>query len=170
MKYLLANTRDSREKAYLLNHYLEEFRGTLFRQVMFAEFEKIIHSKVESGEALTPQMFCEIYRDLNKKYFGSEVVVDQEIDMEWSRIPHFYSSFYVYKYATGFSAAVSLSQQILSEGQPAVDRYINFLSSGNADYPLNLLKKAGVDLSAPKPVEDAMKVFDGILKELEELI
>lgn len=170
IKYMLENTRDVKEKAYLLNHYLEEFRGTLFRQTMFAEFEKAIHEKIESGEALTAQNFCMIYRGLNQKYFGDEVAIDNDIDMEWARIPHFYSSFYVYKYATGLSAATSLSQQMLKEGSKAVERYIGFLSSGGSDYPLNLLKKAGVDLSEPKPVEDAMKVFEGILDELEGII
>ena len=170
IRYMLGNTNDSKEKAYLLNHFLEEFRGTLFRQTMFAEYEKSIHERIEAGEALTSHDFCSIYRGLNEKYFNEEVLVDNDIDMEWSRIPHFYSSFYVYKYATGLSAATSLSQQILKEGAPAVDRYIGFLSSGSSDYPLNLLKKAGVDLSSPKPVEDAMKVFEGIINELEGLI
>lgn len=168
--YLLRNTGDKKEKAYLLNHYLEEFRGTLFRQTMFAEFEKITHSIIEGGGALNSEEFCRIYRELNQKYFEPEVVVDHEIDMEWSRIPHFYNSFYVYKYATGISAAASLSQQILREGNPAVERYTNFLKSGGSDYPLELLKKAGVDLSEPKPVEDALKVFESILGELEKLL
>jgi oligoendopeptidase F len=170
IKYMLENTKDKKEKAYLLNHNLEEFRGTLFRQTMFAEYEKAVHEKIEAGEALTAQDFCSIYRGLNEKYFGNEVIVDKDIDMEWSRIPHFYSSFYVYKYATGISAASSLSQQILNEGGSAVERYLGFLGSGGSDYPLNLLKKAGVDLSQPKPIEDAMKVFEGILDELEKLI
>ncbi len=170
IRYLLSVTPDRRERAYLLNHYLEEFRGTLFRQTMFAEFEKITHSMIESGEALTAQEFCRIYRELNEKYFGSEVVIDDEIALEWARIPHFYSSFYVYKYATGISAAVSLSQQILKEGEPAVSRYTEFLKSGGSDYPLELLKKAGVDLTRPEPVEDAMKTFESILDELERLI
>lgn len=170
MKYLLGNTKDKKEKAYLLNHYLEEFRGTLFRQTMFAEFEKMVHACVESGEALTAQEFCKVYRGLNEKYFGDQVVIDRDIDLEWSRIPHFYTSFYVYKYATGLSAAASLSSQILDEGKPAVDRYLGFLSSGGSDYPLELLKKAGVDLSVPKPVEDALKVFEGILDEFEAII
>jgi oligoendopeptidase F len=170
MNFMLSNADNKAEKAYLLNHHLEGFRGTLFRQVMFAEFEKIIHEKVEAGQALTSQALCEIYHGLNKKYFGDEIVIDRDIDMEWARIPHFYSSFYVYKYATGFSAATSLSQQILSEGRPAVERYINFLSSGGSDYPLELLKKAGIDLSTPKPVEDAMDVFKEVLDEMENLI
>jgi oligoendopeptidase F len=137
---------------------------------MFAEFEKAVHAALEAGEALTVKDFCRIYRQLNEKYFGSEVILDDDIDMEWARIPHFYSSFYVYKYATGISAAASLSKQILNEGKPAVDRYLGFLRSGGSDYPLNLLKNAGVDLSVPKPVEDAMKVFEDILNELEMLI
>ncbi|NLV36905.1 MAG: oligoendopeptidase F [Clostridiaceae bacterium] len=170
INYLLSVTPDKRERAYLLNHYLEEFRGTLFRQTMFAEFEKTTHALIESGEALTAQEFCRIYRELNERYFGPEVVIDDEIAFEWARIPHFYSSFYVYKYATGISAAVSLSQQILKEGKPAVDRYTHFLKSGGSDYPLELLKKAGVDLSGPEPVEDAMKMFGAILDELEKLV
>ena len=170
MKYMLENSKDKAEKAYLLNHYLEEFRGTVFRQVMFAEFEKITHAKIEAGDALTVDSLCGIYRDLNLKYFGSEVEVDSEIDMEWARIPHFYNSFYVYKYATGFSAATAIAQQILDEGEPAVQRYMNFLSSGGSDYPLELLKKAGVDLSTPKPVQDALNVFESILGQLESLI
>ena len=170
MRYMLDTTNNKKEKAYLLNHYLEEFRGTVFRQVMFAEFEKITHEKIEKGESLTAQSLCEIYRNLNKKYFGDEVIIDPQIDMEWSRIPHFYNSFYVYKYATGFSAATSLSSQILSEGSPAVERYINFLKSGCSDYPLELLKKAGVDLSVPKPVQDALNVFEATLDQLEEIL
>ncbi len=170
MEHLLKHTDNPNEKAYLLNHYLDGFRGTVFRQVMFAEFEKIIHEKAEKGEALTPQLLCEIYHDLNVKYFGDEIVVDSEIDMEWARIPHFYSSFYVYKYATGFSAAASLSKQILEEGQPAVDRYTAFLKSGDSDYPIELLKRAGVDLSTPQPIIDALKIFEKSLEELESLL
>ncbi len=168
--YLLSVTPDKRERAYLLNHYLEEFRGTLFRQTMFAEFEKITHAMAERGEALNAEEFCRVYRQLNEKYFSPEVIIDSDIDMEWSRIPHFYSSFYVYKYSTGISAAASLSQQILKQGVPAVDRYTEFLKSGGSDYPLELLKKAGVDLTTPKPVEDALKIFEKILVELEDLV
>lgn len=170
MNHMLNTTTNKSEKAYLLNHHLEGFRGTLFRQVMFAEFEKLIHEKVENGEALTQEILCKTYYGLNQKYFGEDVEIDEAISMEWARIPHFYSSFYVYKYATGFSAAASLCQQILNEGQPAVDRYIGFLSSGGSDYPLELLKKSGVDLSTPKPIEDAMVVFKETLDEMEELI
>jgi len=168
--YLLSKTEDKTERAYLLNHYLEEFRGTIFRQVMFAEFEKIIHQRIENNDSLTTDDLCNIYYELNKLYFGEDVVVDKEIAMEWSRIPHFYNSFYVYKYATGFAAAIALSSQILKEGQTAVSRYINFLKSGGSDYPLELLKKAGVDLSTTEPVEAAMKNFEENLKELEELL
>jgi oligoendopeptidase F len=170
MKHLLEKTGDHKEKAYLLNHYLEEFRGTIFRQVMFAEFEKIIHTKYKDGEALTTQTLNDIYLELNRKYFGSEVNVDKEIAIEWARIPHFYSSFYVYKYATGFSSATAISNMILTEGKPAVDRYIKFLKGGGSDYPLELLKIAGVDLSTPKPVQDALNVFEEVLCELESLI
>jgi len=170
MDYMLKNTTSQEEKAYLLNHYLEQFRGTVFRQVMFAEFEKIIHSMLQEGEALTADILCDVYLKLNKKYFEAEVNVDDAIKMEWARIPHFYTSFYVYKYATGFSSAVAISNMILNEGQPAVDRYKEFLKSGSSDYPLELLKKAGVDLYTPKPIEDALLVFEKIVNELEALI
>lgn len=170
MKHLLEKTDNKMEKAHLLNHYLEQFRGTIFRQVMFAEFEKIVHSKYKNGEALTSEALSNIYLDLNKKYFGAEVNVDEDISIEWARIPHFYTSFYVYKYATGFSSATAISSMILKEGKPAVDRYINFLKSGGSDYPLELLKIAGVDLSTPKPVQDALNVFEETLTELETLI
>jgi len=170
MRYLLPRASSKQEKAYLLNHYLEEFRGTVFRQVMFAEFEKIIHEKVEQGEALNAQELSDIYYGLNKKYFGQTVAVDEDIAMEWARIPHFYSSFYVYKYATGFSAATAIAEKIITEGKPAVDKYIEFLKSGGSNYPLELLKKAGVDLSSPQPVQDALDVFEKTLNELEELL
>ncbi|MDD5602935.1 MAG: oligoendopeptidase F [Eubacteriales bacterium] len=170
MRHMLGKTKDRAEKAYLLNHYLEEFRGTVFRQVMFAEFEKEIHARAESGEALTVDSLNSIYFNLNKKYYAPATDLDDEIKIEWARIPHFYNSFYVYKYATGFSAAVALSSMILGEGDPAVKRYLNFLASGSSDYPVELLKKAGVDLSSPSPVLAALKVFEEILDQLEELI
>ncbi len=170
MEYLLKNTSSNAEKAYLLNHYLEQFRGTIFRQVMFAEFEKKAHAMLQDGEALTADVLGNIYLDLNKKYFEAEVSVDDAIKMEWARIPHFYTSFYVYKYATGFSSAVAISNMILNDGQPAIDRYKEFLKGGSSDYPLDLLKKAGVDLYTPKPVQDALNVFEKILTELEALI
>ncbi|MDI3311107.1 MAG: oligoendopeptidase F [Thermoanaerobacterium sp.] len=168
--YLLKNARDKSEKMYLLNHYLEQFKGTIFRQVMFAEFEKYTHEEAEKGEALTSEKLCQKYHELNQFYYGNDIIVDDEIDYEWERIPHFYSSFYVYKYATGFSAAVALSQMILNEGDDAVERYIEFLKSGGSDYPLNILKKAGVDLTTKKPILDALNVFEAILDEMERLL
>ncbi|MGJ7043845.1 oligoendopeptidase F [Thermoanaerobacterium thermosulfurigenes] len=168
--YLLKNARDKSEKLYLLNHYLEQFKGTIFRQVMFAEFEKYTHEEAEKGEALTAEKLCKKYHELNQFYYGNDIIVDDEIDYEWERIPHFYSSFYVYKYATGFSAAVALSQMILNEGDAAVKRYIEFLKSGGSDYPLNILKKAGVDLTTKKPVLDALTVFENVLDEMERLL
>ena len=166
---LLKKTTDPQRRAYLLNHYLDEFRGTVFRQTMFAEFEMIVHDKVGRGEAVTCEQLMEIYYDLNKKYFGHGIVVDELIAMEWARIPHFYRPFYVYKYATGFSAAAALARQILDEGEPARERYLTFLGSGGSDYPLNLLRRAGVDLSKPEPIVQAMQVFAELLDELEKL-
>jgi len=167
--HLLKNTDNPQEKMYLLNHYLEQFRGTVYRQTMFAEFEKITHERVEAGDALTPETLGEMYLELNKKYYGPEVEMDDNICVEWARIPHFYSAFYVYKYATGFSAATAIKQSILEEGQPAVDRYLNFLKSGSSDYPINLLQKAGVDLTTPEPVEKALSYFSKLLDEFEKL-
>jgi len=169
MNYLLKTVTDPNKKQYLLNYYLEQFRSTVFRQTMFAEFEKLIHARAEEGEALTPELLSGLYHQLNVDYYGPEIVVDPEIDWEWARIPHFYSSFYVYKYATGFSAAVSLSEQILQEGDPAVARYLNFLKSGGLGYPLDQLKQAGVDLSTPRPVQEGLKLFASLLGQMEEL-
>ncbi len=169
MHYLLDKTQEKEKRMYLLNYYMEQFRGTVFRQTMFAEFEKIIHAKVEAEEALTADSLSEIYRKLNVEYHGEDMVVDPEVDLEWARIPHFYNNFYVYKYATGFSAATALSKQILEEGQPAVDRYLQFLRSGGSDYPLNLLKKAGVDMNTAEPIREALSVFKELLDEMEEL-
>lgn len=168
--YLIQKTTDKKEKMYLINHHLEGFRGTVFRQTMFAEFEKWIHEQVEAGNALNQENLSQYYYELNKKYFGDHVVVDEDIAYEWSRIPHFYYNFYVYKYATGFSAATSLAQQLLGEGQPAVDRYLEFLKSGSSDYPINLLKKAGVDMTSPEPIQKAMDVFKSLLDQMEELL
>lgn len=170
MRHLIETTPDDQMKAYLLNHYLEQFRGTVFRQTMFAEFEKEIHAAVERNESLTAEYLSQIYRDLNLKYFGSDIMLDDEIKMEWARIPHFYNAFYVYKYATGFSAATALAHQILEEGQPAVKRYLNFLTSGGSDYPINLLRKAGVDMEKPEPVQEALTVFTGLVDQLEKLL
>lgn len=168
--HMLKNTDDKLQKAYLINHFLENFKGTLYRQTMFAEFEMITHKMVQEGQSLTADTLCKIYHDLNVRYFGDDIVIDPEIDMEWSRIPHFYSAFYVYQYATGYSAAIALSRRILKEGKPAVDDYIRFLSGGSSDYPIELLKKAGVDMSTKEPVNQALKLFDELLDQMEELM
>lgn len=169
MDYLLNKSTDPKEKMYLLTYYADQFRTTVFRQTMFAEFEKIIHQRAEEGESLTPQDLSAIYYDLNVKYYGKDMVVDQDIEMEWARIPHFYNSFYVYKYATGFSAATSFAKQILEEGKPAVDRYLGFLKSGGSDYSINILSKAGVDMSSPEPIREAMSVFESVIEQMEQL-
>lgn len=167
--YLLSQEENGDKRNYILNHYLESFRTTLFRQTMFAEFEKIVHEKTAQGESLTMEDLNQIYHDLNVLYYGPDVVVDSEIDYEWMRIPHFYTAFYVYQYATGFSAAVAFSKKILEEGQPAVDRYVKeFLSGGCAKDPIDLLAAAGVDMSTPKPVDDALSVFAKYLDEFEK--
>ena len=165
--YLLKNAKSKEEKIYLLNYYLEQFRTTVYRQTMFAEFEKICHAKVESGEPLTSEEFNNIYYDLNKKYYGESCEVNEEIGLEWARIPHFYSNFYVYKYATGFSAASALSKQILEEGESAVERYKEFLKSGGSDFPLNQLRKAGVDMEKKESVDKALHIFEDLVNELE---
>ncbi|HWR62701.1 MAG TPA: oligoendopeptidase F [Clostridia bacterium] len=170
MDYMLKNAEDKNQELYFLDHYIEKFRATLYRQTMFAEFEKLIYEKAEQGEALTCESLCKIYRALNVKYYGQDVVIDDYIDLEWARIPHFYTSFYVYKYATGFSAAVSLAGRIISEGQAAADRYIDFLKSGGSDYPIELLKKAGVDMTRVEPVCQALKVFEDVLDRMEALL
>jgi oligoendopeptidase F len=167
MNYMLENAKSKEERFYLLNYYLEQFRTTVYRQTMFAEFEKITHEKAEDGEPLTSDEFYEIYYNLNKKYYGDSMEVDKQIGLEWARVPHFYNNFYVYKYATGFSAASALSQQILSEGKPAVDRYLEFLKSGGSDYPLNQLRKAGVDMEKKESIESALEVFKKLVDELE---
>lgn len=168
--YLLKTIDDDKKRLYLLNHFLEGFRGTVFRQTMFAEFEHKIHELAQSGEALTSDLLTETYYELNKKYFGDSIHIDEEIGLEWARIPHFYYNYYVYQYATGYSAATALSKQILEEGQPAVDRYLEFLKAGSSDYPIEVLKKAGVDMTQSTPIEEACKVFEEKLKEMEELL
>lgn len=171
MHYLLENTTDEKERKYLINHQLESFRGTLFRQTMFAEFERIVHAKMAKGENLTKDDLCRIYHDLNVKYYGPDIIVDEEIDYEWMRIPHFYTSFYVYQYATGYSAAIAFSKKILEEGKPAVERYIEkFLSGGGSKDPIDLLKDAGVDMSTPTPVDDALQVFESYLEQFEKMV
>ncbi len=168
--YLLKTIEDPKKRLYLLNHYLEGFRGTVFRQTMFAEFEHDIHVRAQNGEPLTPELLTNAYYELNKKYFGDGLHIDEEIGLEWARIPHFYYNYYVYQYATGFSAAAALSKQILEEGEPAVERYIGFLKAGNSDYPINVLKKAGVDMATSQPIEEALAVFEQKLTEMEQLL
>jgi oligoendopeptidase F len=170
MQYMLKNTTDKTKKMYLLNYYMEQFRTTVYRQTMFAEFEKLIHGKAEAGESLTADVLCQIYHDLNVKYYGPDMIVDELLDMEWSRIPHFYTSFYVYKYATGFSAATAIAHKITEEGQSAIDKYLEFLQSGGSDYPIELLKIAGVDMTTPEPINNALKVFEDLLNQMEELV
>ncbi|GGE51263.1 oligoendopeptidase F [Pullulanibacillus camelliae] len=168
--YLLKTTEDKKKKLYLLNNQLEGFRGTVFRQTMFAEFEKVAHERAANGEALTSELFSEIYYDLNQKYFGEGMTIDKEIAIEWARIPHFYNNFYVYQYSTGYSAAAALSQQILNEGESAVERYKAFLKAGSSDYPIEVLKRAGVDMTSPEPIKQAFKVFESVLDEMEKLL
>lgn len=169
MQYLLKNTSDKKQKAYLINYFLEQFRTTLYRQTMFAEFELKINEICERGESLTAENCCEIYGELNKLYFGDGIVLDDEIKLEWARIPHFYYDYYVYQYATGYSAAIALSQRILSEGETAVADYFKFLKGGCSADPITLLKTAGVDMSTTKPVADALKMFADLVKEMEKI-
>ena len=169
MEYLLKTETDPSRQLYLINYFMEQFRGTLFRQTMFAEFEKKAHEMSASGTPLTCENLSAVYHDLNKLYFGDDIVIDDYIDIEWARIPHFYNAFYVYQYATGYSAAIALSRKILNEGQPAVDRYLDFLSKGSSEYSIDLLKGAGVDMTSKKPIEDAMEVFRGLLDKMEKL-
>lgn len=170
MDYMLKTTRDKKVRLYLINQYLEQVRATVYRQTMFAEFEKALHEKVQSGETITADLLDEMWHQLNVKYYGTEIVVDKEINVEWARIPHFYSSFYVYQYATGFSAANALADQILKEGQPAQQRYLRFLKSGGSDYSIELLKAAGVDMSSPQAIEITLAKFSMLLDELAVLL
>ena len=168
MQHMIKNAEDKKLKKYLINHFLEQFRGTFFRQTMFAEFEKITHENVEKGEPLNVDILNKIYRDLNLAYFGEDIIVDDRIDIEWARIPHFYNAFYVYQYATGYSCAIALSQKILEEGEEAVVKYLDFLSKGNSEYSIDLLKGAGVDMTQKEPIEAAISVFEKLLDEFEE--
>lgn len=167
---LLKKTDDKGRRAYLLNHFLETFKGTLFRQTMFAEFEMWAHQMVEKGEALTAEVLCAKYHELNVDYFGPDMCVDAEIDYEWARIPHFYTPFYVYQYATGISAAIAASTQILAGNEKVRDGYFEFLKGGCSKTPIELLKLAGVDMNTPKPVEQALALFEKLLGEMEELV
>ena len=170
MEYLLNKTTDKKERAYLINHFLEQFKGTLYRQTMFAEFELNIGRMIQEGKTLTADVLCAEYRRLNEVYFGPDMVVDDEISMEWARIPHFYYNYYVFQYATGYSAAIALSRRILKEGEPAVKDYINFLSGGCSKSPIDLLKGAGVDMTSPEPVNQALQLFGELLDEMEALV
>ena len=167
--YMLEKAESKEEKLYLLNHFLEKFKGTLYRQTMFAEFEKIVHQKAEAGEALNTEALCDIYKKLNEQYFGPEMIIDDEISLEWMRIPHFYTPFYVYQYATGFSAAIALSSRILKEGAPAIEDYKKFLKGGGSMDSIDLLKIAGVDMTTADPIQKALNVFEETLSQMEEL-
>lgn len=170
MEHLLAKTTDKMERAYLINYFLEQFRTTLYRQTMFAEFEMKINEMVENGESLTADGLCKLYRELNIEYYGEDIVVDHEIDMEWARIPHFYYNFYVFQYATGYSAAIALSRRILNEGESAVKDYLGFLKGGCSKDPVSLLRGAGVDMATKEPVNAALKLFGELIDELDELL
>ena len=170
MRRLLERTSDRKERAYLINHFLEEFKGTLFRQTMFAEFELWMGRTAESGGSLTAEVLCEKYLELNRKYFGPDMVSDDAIALEWARIPHFFYDYYVFQYATGFSAAVAIANRILREGESAVAEYKRFLSGGCSTDPISLLKTAGVDMSSPEPVKAALDFFGELLDEFEELM
>lgn len=168
-QYLLKQETDVEKKIFLINQKIEDIRGTLFRQTMFAEFELWIHEMAEKGTPLTPKLIKEKYRELNQFYFGPDVVIDPEIDIEWARIPHFYSNFYVYQYATGISAALALAHKVTHGGKQDVEQYLGFLSSGSSQYPIDLLKKAGVDMRSPEPVICAIREFSRLTQELEQL-
>ncbi len=170
MQHMLKNTDDNDRKLYLLNYFLEQFRTTMFRQVMFAEYEMITHDLYESGGALTAETLKSEYRKLNELYYGKDMAIDEQIDMEWARIPHFYRAFYVYKYATGFASAIALSNMVLEGGEKEQERYINFLKSGGKDFPLEILKEAGVDLTKPDTVAGALKTFSSLVEEMEKAL
>lgn len=170
MEYLLNKTTDKMQRAYLINHFLDQFKGTLYRQTMFAEFEMITHGKAEAGESLTADELCNIYLDLNQKYYGEHMISDPDIALEWAKIPHFYTPFYVYQYATGYSAAIAISRRILKEGASAVEDYKKFLSGGCSKNPIELLKIAGVDMSTKTPIQQALDLFKELLDEMETLM
>ncbi len=170
MQHLLSKTTEPKRRAYLINHFLEQFRGTLYRQTMFAEFELWCSEQTRKGQPLTAESLNEKYAELNRLYYGEDIEPDPEIALEWARIPHFYYNFYVYQYATGFTSAIALSQRILKEGRPAVEDYLRFLSGGCSADPVSLLKGAGVDISSPAPIVDALKLFDTLIGEMEQLM
>lgn len=169
-QHLLKNTTDKKQRMYLINHAMDDFRTTLYRQAMFAEFEMTVSEQMEKGEAFTADSLCELYHKLNEEYYGKDVVIDHDLDYEWARIPHFYMGFYVYQYATGYSAAMALSNKILNGGESAVQDYIKFLKGGCSTDPISLLKIAGVDMSTPQPISEALKIFEAYIDEMEKLI
>ena len=169
MEYMLKNAKDNKERAYLLNHYMDSFKGTVFRQTMFAEFEKTSNEMAEAGEPLTHENLTELYLNLNKKFYGEAMISDDLIGYEWMRIPHFYYNFYVYQYATGFSAAVAIANRVLKEGETAVNDYMKFLQSGCTKDPVSLLRIAGVDMATKEPINSALQVFERVIEEMEEL-
>jgi len=169
MDYLLNRTTDKKERAYLINHFLEQFKGTLYRQTMFAEFELKIGQLSQQGVPLTAEKLCSEYRRLNEEYFGPDMICDDSIAVEWARIPHFYYNYYVFQYATGYSAAIALSRKILAGEEGAVEKYLKFLSGGCSKAPVELLKDAGVDMSSPEPVNQALQLFGELLDEMEAL-
>ncbi|MGB7460780.1 MAG: M3 family metallopeptidase, partial [Carnobacterium jeotgali] len=168
--YLLETQKDPKVRAYVLNHYLDGFKGTIFRQTQFAEFEHFIHEEAAKGTPLTSEFLTNYYGELNARYYGPDVEKDTEIALEWTRIPHFYYNYYVYQYSTGFSAATALADKIVKGEEGALDKYLTYLKSGNSDYPIEVMKKAGVDMTEKTYIEDAMKVFESRLNELETLI
>ena len=170
MEYLLGKTTDKKERAYLINHFLEQFKGTLYRQTMFAEFELNIGRMIGAGQTLTADALCAEYKRLNEMYFGPDMVVDDRIALEWARIPHFYYNYYVFQYATGYSAAIALCRKILREGESAVADYMQFLSGGCTKSPIDLLKGAGVDMTSPEPINQALALFGELLDEMEALM
>ena len=165
MQYMLKNTEDEKKRRYLLNHFYEQFKGTLYRQTMFAEFEMEAHARAERGEVLSAESLCEMYRQLNEKYFGENMVIDEEIACEWARIPHFYTPFYVYQYATGYSAAIAISSRILAGDESVIKGYRQFLSGGCSKHPIELLKLCGIDMNSPQVVQDALDVFGELLSQ-----
>lgn len=170
MQYKLKKTTEPKQRAYLINYFLEQFRTTLYRQTMFAEFELLINEEVERGGSLTAEFLCNLYHKLNVEYYGPDMIVDPEIDIEWARIPHFYYNYYVYQYATGFSAAVALSQNVLNNGEKELNDYLNFLKGGCSKDPITLLKGAGVDMSSPEPISNALSLFGKMIDELDSLL
>jgi len=168
LEHMLKTTTDPKMRTYLIGKYIDQFRTTVFRQTMFAEFEMITHGMAEKGEPLTVESVSKVYRELNVKYFGPDMIIDEQVDFEWARIPHFYRAFYVYQYATGYSAAVAFTKLLKNGGEKAREDYLGFLKAGSSDYSIEILKKAGVDMTTPTPVREALKVFEELVAELEK--